>query len=162
VRKKATAKKPDRQAIRKPSLKQKTFVDRYIETGNATQSYIDAGYSATSRSVADGNARKLLQKPAVKKLLEERIADKDSKQVAKQDEILQFLTKVMRGEVTEEIPVGQGMGEFVLQDKDTYVKDRVKAAELLGKRYAMWTERQLVDANVVQIVDDIGSDGDEG
>ncbi|SCW86217.1 phage terminase small subunit [Paenibacillus tianmuensis] len=140
----------------KPTQKQRVFVDLYIETGNATQSYIDAGYSATTRSVADGNARKLLQKPAVKEYLEERMAQKDGERIAKQDEILEFLTKVMRGQVDEEFPLGVGMGEQSLVKKELDGKDRIKAAELLGKRYMMWTDHKQVDVKgAVQIVDDI-------
>ncbi|MFB6364484.1 terminase small subunit [Paenibacillus elgii] len=140
----------------KPTQKQRVFVDLYIETGNATQSYIDAGYSATTRSVADGNARKLLQKPAVKEYLEERMAQKDGERIAKQDEILEFLTKVMRGQVDEEFPLGLGMGEQSLVKKELDGKDRIKAAELLGKRYMMWTDNKQIDVKgAVQIVDDI-------
>nr|WP_237446583.1 terminase small subunit [Shimazuella alba] len=40
--------------------KQKEFADLFIKSGNATQSYIDAGYKATNKSVAEANARKLL------------------------------------------------------------------------------------------------------
>ncbi|MEE4566346.1 terminase small subunit [Paenibacillus polymyxa] len=103
----------------------------------------------------------MLTKPNVRAYIDDKIAQKDDERVAKQDEILQFLTKVMRGEHTEQIPVGKGDGYFELEDKDTYVKDRVKAAELLGKRYAMWTDKQQIDGNVgVVIVDDLG-DGDD-
>ncbi|BBH19815.1 terminase small subunit [Paenibacillus baekrokdamisoli] len=144
------------------SQKQKAFVDRYIEIGNATQAYIDAGYSVTKRSVADANGRKLLHKPNVKKYLDERITVKDSEKIAKQDEVLQFLSKVMRGEVQEKFPLGLGMGEQQLVKKELDGKDRIKAAELLGKRYALWTDKQLLDSVVgVQIIDDLGADGDD-
>jgi phage terminase small subunit len=137
---------------------ERRFADLYLETGNATQSYIDAGYKASSRAVADANARKLLAKPKIKVFIDERIAAKDEARVAKQDEILQFLTAVMRGEKTEQIPIGLGMGEQKLAQKELDGKERIKAAELLGKRYGMWVDRQQIDANVgVQIIDDIGS-----
>ncbi len=63
--------------------------------------------------------------------------------------------------MTEQVPVGQGEGYFELQDKDTYVKDRVKAAELLGKRYMMWTEKKEVEVTVPTFVDDVPLDDDE-
>lgn len=138
------------------SLKQKAFVDRFIEIGNATQAYIDAGYSVTKRSVADANGRKLLLNPNVKKYLDERIAVKDSAKIAKQDEILEFLSNVLRGKESEQIPLGLGMGEQKLANKELDGKDRIKAAELLGKRYGMWLDRQQLEGvAVVQIVDNI-------
>jgi phage terminase small subunit len=141
--------------------KQKRFADYYIETGNATESYKRAGYSVNSDEAARVNASRLLTNANVRAYIDERIAEKDSQRIAKQDEILEFLTKVMRGELTEQIPVGLGEGYFELKDKDTYIKDRVKAAELLGKRYAMWTDKQQIDGVIgVQIIDDIGG-GDE-
>lgn len=144
------------------SQKQKAFVDRFIETGNATQSYIDAEYSVKKRSVADANARKLFLNPKVKDYLNERIATKDSEKIAKQDEVLQFLTSIMRGEVTEKIPLGMGMGEQKLVKNELEGKDRIKAAELLGKRYALWTEKHQLEGSIgVQIIDDIGSEVDE-
>lgn len=141
--------------------KQKRFADYYIESGNATEAYKRAGYSVKTDEAARVNASRLLTNANVRAYINERIAKKDSQRVAKQDEILEFLTKVMRGELTEQIPVGLGEGYFELKDKDTYVKDRVKAAELLGKRYAMWTDRQQIDGVIgVQIIDDIGGEED--
>jgi phage terminase small subunit len=141
--------------------KQKRFADYYIETGNATESYKRAGYSVNSDEAARVNASRLLTNANVRAYIDERIAEKDSQRIAKQDEILEFLTKVMRGELTEQIPVGLGDGYFELKDKDTYIKDRVKAAELLGKRYAMWTDKQQIDGVIgVQIIDDIGGEED--
>jgi phage terminase small subunit len=141
--------------------KQKRFADYFIETGNATESYKRAGYSVNSDEAARVNASRLLTNANVRAYIDERIAEKDSQRIAKQDEILEFLTKVMRGELTEQIPVGLGDGYFELKDKDTYIKDRVKAAELLGKRYAMWTDKQQIDGVIgVQIIDDIGGEED--
>lgn len=140
------------------SQKQKAFVDRFLEIGNATQAYIDAGYSVKKRSVADGNARKLLADQRIKDLLEKRIADKDEAKIAKQDEVLQFLTSIMRGEVTEKIPLGLGMGEQTLVKNELEGKDRIRAAELLGKRYRLWSDNMELSGVVgVQIIDDIGT-----
>lgn len=140
--------------------KQKRFADYYIETGNATQSYIDAGYKATTRRVADANARKLLAKYSVKKYIEERLKQKDNERIASQNEVLEFLTKVMRGEVVEEVPVVM-KDDWEMVNKTPNVKDRVKAAELLGKRYTLFSEKVNVEGNLgVQIVDDIDEDED--
>lgn len=138
--------------------KQQAFCDYYIETGNATEAARKAGYSQkTAKEIGKEN----LTKPHLKSYIEERMAEKDEERVASQDEILHFLTQVMRGETTEQIPVGKGEGYFTLEDKDTYVKDRVKAAELLGKRHMMWTEKKEVSITVPTFVDDVPVDEDE-
>lgn len=141
--------------------KQKKFADYYIETGNATEAYRRAGYTGKG-NVAEAAASRLLSNVKVREYVDKIIAEKDSNRIAKQDEILEFLTSVLRGQVKEQFPLGLGMGEQALVKKELDGKDRIKAAELLGKRYAMWTDKQQVDSNVaVQIIDDIGSGDDE-
>ncbi|MFI8723877.1 terminase small subunit [Bacillus altitudinis] len=134
--------------------KQKRFADYYIELGNATEAARKAGYSSkTAKSIGQEN----LTKPDIKSYIKERLDEKDAERIASQDEILEFLTAVMRGEKTEQIPVGLGEGAQQLEDKDPYLKDRVKAAELLGKRHSMWTDKVDMEGPVgVRIVDDIG------
>jgi len=149
----------------KMTEKQKRFADYYIETGNATEAAVRAGYSKkTARFIGNEN----LTKPNIKAYIDEKLKELDEKRIAKADEVLQYLTRVMRGEETEQVVMMEGMGEGISRaitvEKQVPAKDRIKAAELLGKRYAMWTERQQVDANigVVQIIDDIpASDDDE-
>ncbi|MCY7693597.1 terminase small subunit [Bacillus altitudinis] len=138
--------------------KQKRFADYYIELGNATEAARKAGYSSkTAKSIGQEN----LTKPDIKSYIKERLNEKDAERIASQDEILEFLTAVMRGEKTEQIPVGLGEGAQQLEDKDPYLKGRVKAAELLGKRHSMWTDKVDMMGNVgVRIVDDIGDDDD--
>lgn len=139
--------------------KQKRFADYYIETGNATEAAKRAGYKG---KFAGQNADKLLKNTNIRAYLDQRIAEKDGERIAKQDEILEFLTNVMRGKVQEQFPLGLGMGEQTLVKKELDGKDRIKAAELLGKRYALWTDKQQIEGNVaVQIIDDIGSGDDE-
>ncbi|OMF17232.1 terminase small subunit [Paenibacillus amylolyticus] len=144
------------------SEQQKRFADYYIETGNATQSYHSAGYKAKGKS-AEVNASRLLANAKVRQYVDELIAKKDAKRIAKQDEVLEFLTNVLRGEVKEQFPLGMGMGEQSLVKKELDGKDRIKAAELLGKRYALWTDKQQIEGNVgVQIIDDLGDVDVEG
>jgi phage terminase small subunit len=137
--------------------KQKAFADYYIELGNATEAYLKAGYKAEKRHVAEANARKLLGNYSVKKYIEERMKELESERIAKQDEILSFLTQVMRGEATERIPI-VGKDFFEMVDNTPSIKDRVKAAELLGKRYALWTEKQQVEVTTPVFVDDVPED----
>jgi phage terminase small subunit len=135
--------------------KQRRFADFYIETGNATESAVRAGYSEkTAKEIGCEN----LTKPNIRQYIMEGIMQKDAKRIADQEEILFFLTKVLRGEETESIPVVGKQG-FELIDNRPSIKDRTKAAELLGKRYVMWTDRKEIDANIgVTIVDDLDED----
>lgn len=136
--------------------KQKRFADYYIETGNASEAYRKAGYSGKTQSTVTTNANRLLTNADIKAYIDERIAEKDTERIAKQDEVLEFLTSVLRGQVQEQFPLGLGMGEQKLVKKQLDGKDRIKAAELLGKRYAMWTDKQQIDGNVpVTIVNDL-------
>lgn len=142
--------------------KQKRFADEYIRTGNITQSYMIAYQNVKKESTAAANGSRLLKNAKVKAYIDERLEELKKQSIAEQDEVLQFLTKVMRGEITEEIPLGLGEGYQELKNKEPYLKDRIKAAELLGKRYMMWTEKQRIDGDVkVQIIDDIPKSDDE-
>lgn len=135
--------------------KQKMFIDYFIETGNSTEAARRAGYKQPHVQGAQ-----TLEK--LRHFIDEKLASKDSARVAKQDEVLEFLTRVLRGEVKEEFPLGMGMGEQTLVKKELDGKDRIKAAELLGKRYALWTDKHQVDGAIgVQIIDDIGDDDGE-
>lgn len=144
----------------KLTLKQKAFADYYIELGNATESYIRAGYKATKREVAEANARKLLANNSVKTYIDERLKEISSKRIAKAEEVLEYLTRVLRGEETEQVVVTENIGDYMSEartvDKEISAKDKIKAAELLGKRYRLFTEKVELEGSVpVQIVDDI-------
>lgn len=125
----------------KMTEKQKAFCDYYIETGNATEAAIKAGYSKkTAKVIGSEN----LTKPYLKQYIDERLAKIEDERIAKGEEVLQYLTKVMRGEEKDQF------------DLDASLQDRTKAAELLGKRYRLFTEKIEVDGvQQVQIVDDI-------
>jgi phage terminase small subunit len=130
--------------------KQRRFADEYVRTGNATEAARLAGYRQPH---VQGSQN--LEKLSVKSYIDKRLNELKKKSIAEQDEILQFLTAVMRGEHTEQIPVGIGEGAQQLEDKDTFLKDRVKAAELLGKRYVMWTDKQQVETITPVFVEDV-------
>lgn len=143
--------------------RQKAFCDYYIETLNATESYQRAGYKVKSEKVARANASRLLANANVRKYIEERMAQKNKERIASQDEVLEFLTRVMRGEETEETVVVENKGDFISEakivKKQVAAKERVKAAELLGKRYMLFTDKVDVSGNLgVVIVDDIEED----
>lgn len=136
----------------KLTIKQKKFADEYIISGNATQSYKNAGYSYTTDTVAAANGLRLLENEKVKKYIQKRLHDLEDKAIAKQEEVLKYLTSVLRGEAASEVVViegqGEGMSEARRMLKRPDEKERLKAAELLGKRYALFTEKQEVDLAV--------------
>jgi phage terminase small subunit len=133
--------------------KQKRFADYYIETGNATQSAIKAGYSEKTAKVI-GNEN--LTKPYIRSYIDERLAEKENKRIAQQDEVLSYLTSLMRGEKREQVLRGIGQGAQVVDEMEVSAKDRIKAAELLGKRYGLWVDKQELDVKgAVTFVDDI-------
>lgn len=116
----------------KMTEKQKAFCDYYIETGNATESAIKAGYSKkTAKVIGSEN----LTKPYLKQYIEERLKAIEDKRIAKGEEVLQYLTKVMRGEEKDQFGL------------DASLQDRTKAAELLGKRYRLFVEKVEADVN---------------
>ncbi|MGZ2591167.1 terminase small subunit [Staphylococcus borealis] len=141
----------------KLNLKQQTFVDEYVKTGVAYQSALKAGYS---EKYAKARSHKLLENVGIKKAIDERMEKLKKQSIADQDEILQYLTSVVRGEITDQelIPIGIGKGEMEVEslEKRSDTNARTKAAELLGKRYMMWTDKQQIETNAtVQFNDDI-------
>ena len=132
----------------KLTLKQQKFADEYIISGNATDAAIKAGYAKRSAGqIGEQNLKKL----EIKKYIEERLAELNSEKIADQEEILQYLTSVMRGEYREQTLVGMGQGFQETTYIDVGAKDRIKAAELLGKRYSMWTDKQELTQRTIEI-----------
>lgn len=135
---------------RKLTIKQKKFADEYIISGNATEASLKAGYSPkTARAIGYEN----LTKPYIKSYIEDRMDALAGKAIAEQEEVLQYLTSVMRGEETEKTLLGVGKGEQAIVEIDVSAKDRLKAAELLGKRYALFTDKQELDADLTLSVE---------
>lgn len=141
----------------KMTAKQKLFCDEYLVDLNATQAAIRAGYSKrTANRIGTEN----LSKPVIKAYIAARMAEKQSKLIADQDEVLKYLTSVLRGETQSEVVVVENIGDFRSEartmQKAPDEKERLKAAELLGKRYSLFKENMDVKhtASVV-IVDDL-------
>jgi phage terminase small subunit len=124
------------------------FADYYLENGNAEESARLAGYSPRT---ARGHAHKMLRNVAIYDYLQERIASKNDSLIAKQDEILELLTGIVRGQINGAALVGIGGGAQSVEQIPPTLSERTRAAELLGKRYAMWTDKQIVEG-VQQVV----------
>lgn len=115
----------------KLTAKQKKFVDSYIADSNATRAALEAGYSKrTARFIGAEN----LTKPYIKDAIDERMKHIESNQIAKADEVLQYFTSVLRGEVEETVVVGGPMGAETV-DKPPDIKTRLAAGKELLKRY---------------------------
>ncbi|HHU3893196.1 TPA: terminase small subunit, partial [Streptococcus agalactiae] len=128
----------------KLTLKQKRFADEYIISANATAAAIKAGYSKkTARSIGQEN----LTKPDIKAYIDERLEKLESEKIATQEEVLQYLTSIMRGDQQEKTLISIGeLGQEIV-DIDVGAKDRIKAAELLGKRYRLFTDKVEMDVS---------------
>lgn len=137
--------------------KQKRFVDEYIIHANVYRAAINAGYS---ENYARTNASKLLAKDSIKDYKDKRLEEMKNKRTADAQEVMEYLTAVMRGEMKDEallvVPTGDFESEVQRHDQRADTSQRTKAAELLGKRYAMWTEKTEIEhSGAVQFVDDI-------
>lgn len=116
------------------------FVERFIETGNKAQSYMDAGYKSKSVEAASAGACRLLKKDKVLEYYESRMKELKSKQIASADEVLLFLSQSMRGEIKDAF------------DLDAALADRLRAAELLGKRFKLFTDKTEVSGTVPVVI----------
>ena len=125
--------------------KQKAFANYYIESLNATESYAKA-YEC-SYNTARTNGARLLAKANIKKYIDEVMSAKDESRIASQDEILQILTDIARGITEEEVVQFSQLGEELRTTRKPTIKDRMKASELLGKRYRMWVDKVEADVN---------------
>ena len=137
--------------------KQKRFADYYIETGNITEAAVKAGYSKkTARVIGQEN----LLKPAIKGYIDEKLEAMQDERTASAKEVLEFLTNSMRGEIKEEVVVvegtGDGTSEARMVKKQIGLRDRIKSAELLGKRYRLFTDKVEVEGVVPVMI--VGED----
>nr|DAG72936.1 MAG TPA: Terminase small subunit [Caudoviricetes sp.] len=151
--------------------KQKIFADEYLIDLNATRAYKVAYPSVKNDATAAAAAARLLRNVKVREYIEKRLAEKEDALIAKQDEVLQTLTRVLRRQEPDTVVVTckerrsgyDENGKKVIVEKEvpqlvqvpTRVSDLNKAAELLGKRYGLYTDtiEQTVDAELNITVD---------
>ena len=126
--------------------KQKRFIDYYIETANATEAAIRAGYSKkTAKQIGSENLAKLDY------FIKSKLEAKDRERIASQDEVLEFLTRVIRNEELDQFGL------------DASLKDRLESAKLLGQRYGTFTQKVEVNDVTNKKFDEICSQiGGEG
>jgi len=131
------------------NTRQRKFCDEYLISGNATDAAIKAGYSPkTAYSMGNEN----LNKPELKAYIETELDKIHSAKIADAEEVMKYLTSVMRGEHTEEIPLLCGDGCQELTQKEVGAKERLKAAELIGKRYGLFTDKVGLEGTVPVVI----------
>ena len=131
--------------------KQKIFADEYIICLNATQAYKKAYPNIKKDEVAKAAGSRLLTNVNVKSYIEERLEELKSERVADQQEVLEFLTSVMRGEVTEPLLVLDGEGTQRVVEAKPNVSTRKSAAVDLGKRFGLFVDKQEITQRTIEI-----------
>lgn len=133
--------------------KQQRFADEYLIDLNATQAAIRSGYS---KKTAYSQGQRLLKHVEVKAYIDARMAEKEKELIADQDEVLKYLTSVLRGESQSEVVVVENIGDYTsearLLQKAPDEKERLKAAELLGKRYNLFSDKMKVDVALPVVI----------
>ena len=126
---------------KKLTLKQQRFVDEYIISGNATQAAIKAGYS---KKTANRIATENLSKPVIKTAIDQRNAEIQSEKTMDMQEVMELLASIARGETTEETVTNKGD----VIETATRNSDKLKALELIGKRFGAWTDKKEISGNL--------------
>ena len=129
--------------------RQQKFCDEYLISGNATEAAIKAGYS---RKTAKQTGSENLSKPDLRAYIDEQLAKIHSAKIADAEEVMKYLTSVMRGEHTEQVLKLVGEGVQTVTDIDVSAKERLKAAELIGKRYGLFNEKVGLEGAVPVII----------
>jgi phage terminase small subunit len=129
--------------------KQKRFCDEYLIDTNATQAAIRAGYSEKT-AYAIGNEN--LSKPEIRAYIDERLAEMQSKTIASAEEVIQYLTSVLRGESKSSVLSLCGNGYQEVIEKKPDEKEKLKAAELLAKRYGLLTDKVGIEGVIPVVI----------
>lgn len=129
--------------------KQRKFCDEYLISGNATDAAIKAGYSPkTAKQTGSEN----LAKPDLRAYIDEQLEKLHSAKIADAEEVMKYLTSVMRGEHTEQVLKLVGDGIQTVTDIEVSAKERLKAAELIGKRYALFSDKMDLGGAVPVVI----------
>lgn len=133
--------------------KQLRFCEEYVVDHNATQAAIRAGYSPVSaRQVSH---RMMTNDDIMQKVheLESKIPRKDT--IASAEEVLEHFTRVMRGEVFDQVVKRDEDGKVTKVDVVAKLSDRNKAAEALAKHYSLLVEKIEVAKPKTELADEI-------
>lgn len=124
------------------------FVPEYLVDYNATQAAIRAGYS---KKTAYSQGSRLLKDPEVAAAIKELREQRHKERTADEYEVIEFLTSVMRGEKIETVPIFISKGEQDFKDGKPSARDKLKAAELLGRHYGVFEKDETAEKVTVEI-----------
>ena len=131
------------------TARQRKFCNEYLISGNATDAAIKAGYSPkTAKQTGSEN----LAKPDLRAYIDEQLEKLHSAKIADAEEVMKYLTSVMRGEHTEQVLKLVGDGIQTVTDIEVSAKERLKAAELIGKRYALFSDKMDLGGAVPVVI----------
>ena len=124
--------------------KQRRFADEYIIDCNATRAYKAAYPRIKNDNVASAAGTRLLGNVKVKTYIDEKLEDLSSNKIADAREVMEYLTSVLRGESKASVVVVEGCGDGCskakILAKSPDEKERLKAAEMLGRRYGVFKD----------------------
>lgn len=139
--------------MNKLTRKQRKFAEEYLVDCNGTKAAIRAGYSPKT---ANEQAAKLMSNPKINSYITEKLNEMSSEKLADAQEVLEYLTSVMRGEHTEQVLRLDGNGVQVVDYIQVSARERLKAAELIGKRYGLFKESYEIESIApIVIVNDL-------
>lgn len=142
--------------------KQRKFADEYLIDVNATRAYKAAYPHVKSEDAARACASRLLTNANIKQYIDEQLEKISNEKIADAKEVMEYLTSVLRGESQSEIVIVEGCGDGCSSarrmDKAPDEKEKLKAAELLGKRYGLFKDKVDLNASQVILVDNVPDD----
>lgn len=130
--------------------KQKAFADYYIETGNATESAKRAGYKHPNVQGAQN-----LEKLSITRYIAERTKPTEQKRIATGDEVMEFFTAVMRGEIKDAFDLPPS-----LADRKDAAKELAKRTVDINKQNDEYEDDGFLDALNNQAKDVFAEAGD--
>lgn len=144
------------QEVNSMTEKQKRFCDEYLIDLNGTRAYKAAYPSVKNDKTAGANAARLLGNASVRAYLDERLEQLHNERTADAAEVMEYLTAVLRGESTASVvvveSVGDGCSEARTITKPPDERERLKAAELLGKRFGLFTDKVNVEGSIPVVI----------
>lgn len=136
--------------------KQRLFADEYLKDLNGTRAYKTIYTTIKNDNVAAVRANTLLKQKDISDYISKRLEEIHNENTADIQEVMEYLTSVLRGESASAVLMMSGNGMQKVTEKPPDEKERLKAAELLGKRFGMFTDNVDVTSNgQTVIVDDI-------
>ena len=139
--------------------KQEKFCQEMSKLGNQYQAYCNSfNAKGMKRATIDRKANELMKNGKITARLKELAEETKSKNTAEAQEIQEYLTQVIRGQIDEDCIVVESIGDYQSRarnvKKQVTPKDRIKACETLAKMRGYFDLTIKID-NAPTIIDDI-------